>query len=143
VELLDFGAVVELPLEFRRLYAELFRTGLLGEQERFLDTARKLGVWNTGESEAAGQALWDLVRACMTAFEREEFDFTDRSYMEVAVERSRVLMKHLRRSTPTRHVLFLHRKLGGLFQIFKQLEVKLDLRPEREKLLKWLQQEGG
>jgi hypothetical protein len=35
----------------------------------------------------------------------------------------------LRDSPPPRHLIFLHRELGGLFQMLKRLDVTLDLRP--------------
>ena len=41
----------------------------------------------------------------------------------------------LRFSPPPRKLLFLHRKLGGLFQLLKRLDVAMDLSPYWERMV--------
>jgi aarF domain-containing kinase len=41
----------------------------------------------------------------------------------------------LRFSPPPRRLLFLHRKLGGLFQLLRRLDLRLDLAPYWDRMV--------
>jgi hypothetical protein len=56
-------------------------------------------------------------------------DFQDKRFVAEAGERLRVYVRSLTCSPPPAQLLFLHRKLGGVYSMGRALEVKLDLMP--------------
>ena len=59
----------------------------------------------------------------------DQFDFKDDEYVKKMRELTRKLVKGLRFSAPPKDMIFLHRKLGGVFQILRTLKVCRSLKP--------------
>lgn len=124
---LDFGATREYPLEFRKSYSQLIFHALSGEREKCIDLALKMQLLDPRESQQAKNTFYDLMVLSMTTFKQNQYDFRENTYsdqMRVAV---RKLILELKYSPPPRDLIFLHRKLGGLFQILRRLEVQISL----------------
>jgi hypothetical protein len=69
-----------------------------------------------------------MMEVVMAPFRHEGiFDFAYETYSENSKKVSLEFARALKYSPPPRDLIFLHRKLGGVFQTLKRLGVKLDL----------------
>ena len=67
--------------------------------------------------------------------DKQPFDFGNIDYEIRSRDSVFNFTKALKFSPPPRQVIFLHRKLGGLFNLLKRMEVRVDLKPYWERLM--------
>ena len=127
--LLDFGATKEFTLKFRVLYSQLVLSVLSGKDTRAMELAIEMDLIDSQESGSARTCLLKLLKESMSPFAKTHFDFSDSDYTKLMRNHSLALGKELKYSPPPRNLIFLHRKLGGVFQMIRQMGVTLDLRP--------------
>lgn len=129
--LLDFGATVEFDVEFRRGYVALLRAVSTGDAGRVADEGVAFGLIDARESREVRGLFAQFLQTAVEPFDaaRQPFAFRDAGYAERSADISRRFIRSLKFSPPPRRILFLHRKLGGIFQLLKRLDVELDLRP--------------
>jgi aarF domain-containing kinase len=127
--LLDFGATREFSPEFRRQYAQLVMASVNENREKCLELAQILSLLDPRESEDAKDTLFELLKLSMKPFRKTYFELNSDEYTDAMKSVGMKLVRELRFSPPPRDLIFLHRKLGGIFQILRRLEVTLDLRP--------------
>lgn len=126
---LDFGAMKEFDLPFRQQYSGLIFAALAEDKEQVLQKAQSMGLIDSRESAEAKEALFQLISTSMNPFKYSSYDFSDKSYREAMRILSKNLIQELKYSPPPQKLIFLHRKLGGIFQIIKRFDVQMDLRP--------------
>jgi aarF domain-containing kinase len=137
IVLLDFGATLEYDEDFRRRYVELLRGVATGARSRIIEAGIDLGIIDPRESSETRENFADMLINASEPFEakRQPFVFRDTTY----AASSRVVVEKFVRSLvytpPPRALIFLHRKLGGLFQLLRRLDVVLDLSPYWEKMI--------
>jgi aarF domain-containing kinase len=130
VVLLDFGATVEYDLEFRRSYVELLRVVGEGIPARIVERGIRDGLVDPREDPATMALFVDMMQLSVEPFfAKGAFRFSDDDYAKRSRDVVTRFTRALRHSPPPRRLLFLHRKLGGLFQLMKRLDVELDLGP--------------
>ena len=130
IVLLDFGATVAYEADFRRDYVALLRTMGGGDHEALITAAIEQGLLDARESPAAREHFAEMQRVALEPFQYAgAFPFGSADYANRSRDTVRAFVESLRFSSPPRRLLFLHRKLGGLFQLLKRLDVSLDLRP--------------
>ena len=127
--LLDFGAVKEYSLEFRRQYAHLVMAIFHRDREKMMNVSYEMNLLSAKESQSAQDAYAALVFESMRPLLQDRFEFKDDTYMQKMRELSQTLIKELKFSPPPKDLIFLHRKLGGIYQMLRQLEVSIDLTP--------------
>jgi predicted unusual protein kinase regulating ubiquinone biosynthesis (AarF/ABC1/UbiB family) len=129
ITLLDFGAAKRYDLEFRSRYREVLRLSREGSEQELLEKIFSLGLLDRTETREGQEALMKLLRASLSPFDsgRQPFRFLDADYARDMRELAVELTKACRVSPPPRPILFLHRKLGGVFNLLKAMEVELDL----------------
>jgi predicted unusual protein kinase regulating ubiquinone biosynthesis (AarF/ABC1/UbiB family) len=129
ITLLDFGAMKRFDPIFRSQYRELLRAARSDEKDLILERAFEMGILRRDECLEAQEALVKLLRASLSPFDprNQPFAFTDAEYARQMRELGFALAKACRTSPPPRAILFLHRKLGGIFNLLKAMEVTLDL----------------
>jgi aarF domain-containing kinase len=99
------------------------------DYNRCLELAFQLGLLDPREEDSARQAFFHLMVGSMKPFKWGPYSFSDDEYAKKMRDLSRSLIQELKFSPPPRKILFLHRKLGGIFQILRRLDVTLDLAP--------------
>ena len=127
--LLDFGATREFSPEFRLQYSELVMASVREDRKRCLELAQMLCLLDPRESNDAKETLFELLKLSVSPFRKTYFDLNSDEYSKAMRSIGIKLIRELRFSPPPRDLIFLHRKLGGIFQILRRLEVTLDLRP--------------
>jgi predicted unusual protein kinase regulating ubiquinone biosynthesis (AarF/ABC1/UbiB family) len=134
ITLLDLGAAKRFERPFIEEYRRLLRLSDPGSgtsDEQVLEQCARLSLIDPREGPEASLRLLDLLRTSARPFQPalQPFDFTDAEYARDTREAAFRLAQACRYSPPPRTILFLHRKLGGLFNLAKALEARLDLRP--------------
>ena len=137
IVLLDFGASIEYEREFRVGYVELLRAVAAGDRARIADHGVAFGLIDARESRETRDLFVDMLLSAAEPFERraQPFVFRNADYAVRSGQVVRRFVTSLEFSPPPRRLIFLHRKLGGLFQLLKRLDVTLDLSPYWEQML--------
>lgn len=135
--LLDFGATLEYEPAFRESYKELLRVVAAGRPAAMVEAGVAQGLLDARESDESKQLFASMLRSSIEPFDaaRQPFVFRDEDYALRSRETVQRFVRSLRYSPPPRQLLFLHRKLGGIFQLLKRLDVTLDLVPYWEKMV--------
>ena len=137
--LLDFGATRDYDAAFRERYRALLIAAFRGDFSATLSYAQDLGLIDHREGPESQQNLYDLLRGVLSVFgdAAQPVDFRDRKLVDASGAALRRYYQGLTRSAPPAQLIFLHRKLGGVYALGKALGVRLDLRPF------WQRLEGG
>jgi aarF domain-containing kinase len=137
IALLDFGASVEYEHAFRTRYVELLRAVASGNRSRIAEQGIDFELLDARESDATRTLFVDMLLASAEPFapSRQPFGFRNAEYTARSNELVRSFVTALKFSPPPRRLIFLHRKLGGLFQLLKRLDIELDLTPYWDQML--------
>ena len=129
--LLDFGATYPFDVAFRHGYRKLAQMVMIGSDTKIMAQAEVMKVFDRRESVRAKDAFLVMVEAMIAPFvvERQPFDFGDLNYLKKMRESVLTFVGELRHTAPPRDIVFLNRKLGGMFHLLKELGAKLDLVP--------------
>jgi aarF domain-containing kinase len=129
--LLDFGATRTYDVSFRKAYKQFMLACFHNERAQAIALAVDLKLIDPRESEASKDQLVALVALVLKVFRPSEqpVDFTSRKLVDEAGDAVRVFYKGLKFSPPPAQLLFLHRKLGGIYSIVKALRGSIDLTP--------------
>jgi len=131
--LLDFGATKAYDFKFRRQYSKLIVATLKSDRKKVLEIGQEMGLISPQESREAQALFEELLFESMYPITMSEYDFGESDYPERMRNISRRFVKELKFSPPPRQLIFLHRKLSGIFYILRGLKVKLPLRSYTEK----------
>ena len=85
------------------------------------------------ESVETKNIFKELLLESMKPIAQKEYDFSESSYPEKMRTITRNLVKSLRFSAPPENLIFLHRKLSGVFYILRGLKIKLQLKSYTER----------
>lgn len=130
IVLLDFGATLAYDARFRADYVQMLRALATGDERRVVEVGIAHGLLDARESEETRATFAAMMRLAMEPFvSGGAFAFSDPDYTARSQQLGMRFVESLRHSAPPRHLLFLHRKLGGLFQLCKRLDVTMDLGP--------------
>lgn len=126
--LIDFGAVKEYSQDFVNSYKKILEAAHSKNKEKLLQESFEREFIDPREDDEVKDIYCELMDHLIDPFRRDDFfDFTD----PVFFERSRTLSWEMSRkgkySPPPRDLIFLHRKLAGVFIFIKKLNVKIKL----------------
>ena len=133
--LLDFGATREYPREFITQYVRLLKAIAADDQAKLTELAVQFGLIDPREDRAAFQALFHMLAVAQRPFSRGVFDFTDQAHLKNSQEAGKQLASKLKFSPPPHRIVFLHRKLGGVYAILKSLGAQLDVASYWQRML--------
>ncbi|MDR3608485.1 MAG: AarF/ABC1/UbiB kinase family protein [Oligoflexia bacterium] len=131
--LLDFGATKRYSPEFRAQYSKLVMAIFSQDPQAVMEAAFRMNLIDPREAPEAQAVFREMVFESMRPIVMPRFDFTDDEYLKKMRAHLQKLVKTLRYSPPPKELIFLHRKLGGVFQMLRQLEADLELRPYIER----------
>lgn len=136
---LDYGASKNYPPEFRKGYLDLLKSIQDSPAEVVAQKALDFGLLDARETPEAKRLFTELMELGMSPFLNVptggKFNFEDDDFLKNSSRLSRELLQNLKYSPPPYKLIFLHRKLGGLFAILRKLQVELDLREYWEQIL--------
>ena len=125
--LLDFGATKRFSPDFRRRYSQLVLAIFNQDKKAVREISIAMELISPRENEKAFEVFETLVFESMRPLTLPRFNFNDHEYVTNIRNYSRQLVVELKHSPPPRDLIFLHRKLGGIFQMLRQLEIELEL----------------
>jgi aarF domain-containing kinase len=137
IVLLDFGATVEYDAAFRDGYVSLLRCIAGGDARRIVDEGVAFGLLDERESPQTRERFVAMLQSSVEPFApgRQPFAFRDGDYAARSRWVVREFVQSLQFSPPPRRLIFLHRKLGGIFQLLKRLDLELDLSSYWERMI--------
>ncbi|MES9971875.1 MAG: AarF/ABC1/UbiB kinase family protein [Candidatus Thiodiazotropha sp.] len=130
LQLLDYGATRAYAPHRRKVLLQLLSACLDGDVADIAQAAEKVGYLGEGDPEGYHNFVVQLLRAATEpARSHKAYDFAQsdlpKRMAEIVVE---MRLKNRYNRLPPMDILFLHRKLGGLYLLFSRLEAKLDVR---------------
>ena len=128
VVLLDFGAVRMISKEISGLYRDLLRFGMAGDMESAEDTARSIGFFDEKTSSHHLGQIRGMMRLVFDALRAPEFDFADPTLSRALQRQGEALARDgfIPPVVPM-EVLFVQRKLAGMFLLGARLKARLSL----------------
>lgn len=135
--LLDFGATLKYTKKFEQNYRNLLKTVFKKEDAKILKKLIDLNFISEKESDETKQDFVDFMKISALPFDADQqpFVFSKTEYSTEVRNKALEMTKKLRFSAPPKQLIFLHRKLGGIFLLLKKLEAQIDLTPFREMIL--------
>jgi aarF domain-containing kinase len=125
---LDFGATKTYSPEFRHTYRRILTHTMRREKAELLRVSEEFGLIDAREGHEAREAYVHMMDVVLSPFRHQGvFHFAGETYSKDSREATMEFARKLKFSPPPRQLIFLHRKLGGVFQGLKRLEAKLDL----------------
>ncbi len=128
VGVLDFGCVKRFEASWIGRYAKLVMAAVDDDREAILAETRALGAWE-GEDPRAAEVIVDFCEAVMGPLRNGPYTIGSEDHL---LERVKPVVERMWGFTEIkgpRHLLFLHRTLGGLYSMMRQLEVTEDWPP--------------
>lgn len=137
IVLLDFGATLTYDENFRDSYVQLLKDFASFDKSQMLSSALSFGLIDERESAETKEIFVDFLKSAIEPFlpDQQPFYFKDPEYARRANEIGRKFTSSLKYSPPPKQLLFLHRKLGGIFNLIRKMDVELDLRPYWAKMV--------
>lgn len=132
IQLLDFGATREIPTERRAQFRALLTAAQARDQKAILDTAYSIGYAEPTDPRAYREAIGQLIStACTPLAEPHSYDFsTSQLANQVADIAWQLRVKEKFGRLPPPDVLFMHRKLAGLYLLFARLGARLAVKQQ-------------
>jgi predicted unusual protein kinase regulating ubiquinone biosynthesis (AarF/ABC1/UbiB family) len=125
--LLDFGAVRKFPRKFLEPYYEMVGGAFRRDRERILRGARGLGFTQDGDEPELLDRFADLCMMFAEAFHVKDYDWASSDLpRRIASQGAQMALKFKLRAPP-REVVFLDRKMGGIFIFMSTLKARFDV----------------
>jgi aarF domain-containing kinase len=128
--LLDLGAVRSFERSFVTDYVELMNCVHSLDRPASTFQSEKMGFLDPREKQETKNLFYEMLRSSLCAFDedRQPFDFNDREYFKHSQNVSQDFSRLSEFTPPPSKLIFLHRKLVGIFGLLKDLGLKVDLR---------------
>ncbi|MES2801626.1 MAG: AarF/UbiB family protein [Bdellovibrionota bacterium] len=125
---LDFGASKTYSYEFRKAYTGLLKTIRSGSDDDIIKRSIDFGLIDARESKETLELFIQLLKHGIKPFsQNKKFQFSDDTFLKENGLLARTLLQKLKFSAPPHQLLFLHRKLGGVYAILRKLEVEIEV----------------
>lgn len=138
IVLLDFGAVKNFTGHFRTLYLSFLISSYKADEVAILDFGEQLGLVHSDDKKEAIILFCQFMKEILSYFhdENNPVDFKNEELTKSLLVTGWKLFKEQRISSPHSDMVFLHRKLGGLFSLLKEMKVEIDLSPVWREIIK-------
>ena len=135
--LLDFGAVKEYERSFIEDYRKVLIAAFKQDEAKIMEESVRLSFIDVRENDEV-KGIYLSMMECLAAPFRQDapFDFADKKFYEDSKNLSWDLSRKCKYSPPPKDLLFLHRKLAGIFILIRKLEVKIVLKDYWHKIEK-------
>lgn len=138
--LLDFGATRTYSSDFIQKYIRLLHFAASRDSKVLKEHVIDFGLMDPRESDSAFLVFEEMLNTAIRPFFSKQsdsslFDFSDQSHSLNAQMAAKALVDELIYSPPPYALVFLHRKLAGVYSILKTLGVQLDVSGYWEKML--------
>jgi predicted unusual protein kinase regulating ubiquinone biosynthesis (AarF/ABC1/UbiB family) len=135
--LLDFGATLTYDKTFIETYRNLLRAMSSFDDGKIIQASIDFNLIDPRESKETKDNYIEFMKTALEPFlpHKQPFQFSDPDYTRRSIAVGRKFTGSLKFSAPPKHILFLHRKLGGIFNLMRRMEVRMVLTPYWEKMI--------
>lgn len=136
IVLLDFGAMKSFSADFINEYTSLMKFVGKKDLPASVFQAVKMNFLNEREQESTKELFFHMLRSSLCAFDEDKqpFDFSDKNYFDQTKVTTHTFGRAAEFSPPPYEIIFLHRKLVGVFGILRDLNLQIDLTPYWKKV---------
>jgi predicted unusual protein kinase regulating ubiquinone biosynthesis (AarF/ABC1/UbiB family) len=128
IVLLDFGATKKFDQKFREFYLAVFRAAYEGDKEKLLSASFNFNLISPRESEHTKELYCKMMFQTVAPFKKNQpFNFADQTFNQESKENVLAFIKSCQFSAPPQNIVFLQRKLGGIFQLIRKMDVSINL----------------
>lgn len=129
IQLLDFGATRGYSRSRRETLMQMFESCLLGNKHAILNSAIEIGYTSAEDDNNYQEAIVDLLLTVTMPVRHDgDFDFRNSELSQVMMDKLMKLRFEQRYTRlPPTDILFLHRKLGGLYLLLSHLGAKFNV----------------
>lgn len=131
--LLDFGATKKYTDEFRLNYKKFLSTVPSKNPMDIINAAVEFELLDPRESLDTKMKFHNFMKHSIEPFfvqnQNGVFNFADSEYSEKSRRMGREFIFALKYTPPPSKLLFLHRKLGGIFALLRKMDLQMDLQP--------------
>lgn len=129
--LLDLGSNKQYSVAFRKKIIRLLRVSMNGTNQELIEYAHKLKILDPKESLEVKMLFTELMQQIISMYrpENQPFDFGSEAYLKGIRQKSVEFVKLVQHTNPEKELIFLNRKLGGMFHILKDAESVVNLKP--------------
>jgi len=131
IVLLDFGATRKISSDFRLNYQVILKHAFNKNWQALIKHVTSIGWIDPRENQQVFDLFKGMMEHLATAFEGD-FDFKNENFVKLSQKNAMNFARACKFSPPPAELTFVHRKLGGVFFLFRRLEVKLNLEKYRE-----------
>lgn len=142
IVLLDFGATREFPADFVKSYCHILLGGIQRNPDAVIQGACGIGLLEQRFPDSAKMDFYHMICQIMEPFCFEHDDVRKEMFTEqgeylwgkgdVFVEAGKLLSRaatSVHFKMPPREIIFLHRRLAGVYMLLGYLDCVLDMRP--------------
>lgn len=137
IVLLDFGATRPYPAARREAFRQLMQAGIDEDDTALEMAAQRVGYLGQGDDSHLREAMLKLLR--MATEPARTLDVYDFGRSDLAERMSRVVVELRMQSRvwrlPPPDILFLHRKLGGMYMLCSKLQARVRVKDLAKKYL--------
>mgnify|MGYP000097116443 CR=1 FL=1 len=117
-------------------YKKVVRSAFNDDEKELIESTFEMGLIDRRESPETLKKYVAMMKAIVAPFqEYGDFDFTSSEFVQTTRDLSVQFTQALEFSAPPKDLIFLHRKLGGIFGLMKRCRAKIALRPYMEDIL--------
>jgi predicted unusual protein kinase regulating ubiquinone biosynthesis (AarF/ABC1/UbiB family) len=136
IVLFDFGAVRKIPDSFLSSYKKMLKGVYLSDRALFEEAASELKLLRPGDPEELRNLFYKLCVEITEPFLVDEYDWGQSDLPKRVMQTTTLLATRFPLRAPPKEVVFLDRKMIGMFTFLSVLKVKL---PSRAVLGRYLQ----
>jgi predicted unusual protein kinase regulating ubiquinone biosynthesis (AarF/ABC1/UbiB family) len=136
IQLLDFGAVRSYPIERKESLDKLISASLQQDRVAMEEMAIEVGYLAAEDPAEYRKQVVDLLSLVSTPLRQDRYEFTDSDLVSRVgglLTEMRLQGQHGRLPPPD--ILFLHRKLGGLYLLLARLRAQIAVREMVERFV--------
>jgi predicted unusual protein kinase regulating ubiquinone biosynthesis (AarF/ABC1/UbiB family) len=126
--LLDFGAVRKLPKTFMDPYIDMARGALAYDRPLLTDAAIRLGFLQEGDSDEIKNPFFDICDLIVEPFKEAGYAWEKSDLPKRVAMKATQLAVAFRLRPPPREVVFIDRKISGIFFFLSVLKARIDAR---------------
>ncbi len=136
--LLDFGACNIYKDDLRRDMLGLLKAAFSKDRSLLLRVAADCGVLDSRESEETKDLFCRMMELIVSVFREESqpFNFSSGEYLHEIRTTTMTFASTVKFTAPAKDLIFLNRKLGGMFHLLKDLGVRADLNIMWQRMLR-------
>lgn len=134
--LFDFGATKEIDEDLKSLYGGFITSVITQDREGFVKLLQEKNYIGPEDLSPEGEELLDEYLSVLSSpFQNSVYDWGSSDVYERTLKLLPKLMKEFTLKNPPKEVVFVDRKIGGLFFLLKLLKARFNPNPIIEKFL--------